>query len=53
VEARLAEAQLQALRMQIQPHFLFNTLNSISVLVRCKEFETSDRMLSQLGDLLR
>jgi two-component system, LytTR family, sensor kinase len=52
LETRLVEAQLDALRMQLHPHFLFNTLNSISVLMR-KDVEAADRMLLQLSSLLR
>jgi two-component sensor histidine kinase len=52
LETRLVQAQLHALRMQLQPHFLFNTLNSISVLMR-KDIESADRMLLQLSTLLR
>lgn len=53
LEAQLARAQLQALRMQLHPHFLFNTLNTISVLVREQQKETAVRLLAQLGDVLR
>ncbi|MDF1503187.1 histidine kinase [Roseisolibacter sp. H3M3-2] len=49
---RLAETQLMALRAQLQPHFLFNTLNAISALIR-DEPEVADRMLTRLADLLR
>ena len=49
---RLAEAQLQALRMQIQPHFLFNTLHSISSLIYESPNEALT-MVSRLGDFLR
>lgn len=52
LEARLVKAQLDALRMQLQPHFLFNTLNSISVLMR-RDIDAADRMLLQLSNLLR
>jgi len=52
LEARFAEAQNQALRMQLQPHFLFNTLNSISALVHTNP-EGADDMISRLGDFLR
>jgi LytS/YehU family sensor histidine kinase len=52
LEARLAQAQLQALKMQLQPHFLFNTLHAISALVH-KDVEAADRMLARLSDLLR
>jgi signal transduction histidine kinase len=50
--AQLAQAQLQALKMQIHPHFLFNTLNSISALLH-KDIEAADRMIARLGDFLR
>jgi sensor histidine kinase YesM len=49
---RLAQAQLQALRMQLNPHFLFNTLNAISSLM-LKDVVAANKMLSRLGDLLR
>jgi signal transduction histidine kinase len=49
---RLAQAQLQALRMQLNPHFLFNTLNAISSLM-LKDVRAANKMLSRLGDLLR
>jgi sensor histidine kinase YesM len=52
LETRLAQARLDALKMQLHPHFLFNTLNSISVLMR-KDVEAADRMLVQLSNLLR
>jgi LytS/YehU family sensor histidine kinase len=38
--------------MQLQPHFLFNTLNSIAALIHC-DAEAADRMVSRLADLLR
>ena len=53
LETRLAEARLDALKMQLQPHFLFNTLNSISVLMRAGEAETANKMLIKLSELLR
>jgi two-component system, LytTR family, sensor kinase len=52
LETRFAEAQNLALRMQLQPHFLFNTLNSISALVHSNP-EGADEMISRLGDFLR
>ncbi len=52
LETRLAQAQLQVLKMQIQPHFLFNTLHAISTLMH-KDVEAADRMIAQLSDLLR
>jgi two-component system, LytTR family, sensor kinase len=53
LERQLAQAQLQALKMQLHPHFLFNTLHTISVLVRKQENQTAIRMISGLSDLLR
>lgn len=47
------EAQLQMLRYQLNPHFLFNTLNAISTLVLSKEARLADRMLSKLAAFLR
>jgi two-component system LytT family sensor kinase len=52
LEVQLANAQLSALRMQLNPHFLFNTMNSISCLMR-SDVEGADTMLEQLGSLLR
>ena len=52
LEAQLAHSQLQALRMQLQPHFLFNTLNAISALALSEPMRAR-RMISRLGDLLR
>lgn len=52
LEKGFVEAQNQALRMQLQPHFLFNTLNSISALVHLNP-DTADQMITRLGDLLR
>ena len=53
LEIRLAQANLRALKMQLHPHFLFNTLNSIAALVRKNENRTAIKMLVQLGDFLR
>lgn len=50
---QLAEARLGALRMQMQPHFLFNSLNAISVIVRDRDTPTALRMLEQLSEMLR
>ena len=52
LEARLAEARLSALKMQLHPHFLFNTLHAISTLMH-RDVEAADRMLARLSDLLR
>ncbi|MHB1327182.1 MAG: sensor histidine kinase [Gemmatimonadales bacterium] len=50
--AGLTQARLQALKMQLQPHFLFNTLNAISALIP-DEAKPARRMVARLGDLLR
>lgn len=52
LEARLSQAQLEVLRNQMRPHFLFNTLHSISTLMH-RDVEAADEMMVQLGDLLR
>jgi sensor histidine kinase YesM len=52
LENRLADAKLQALRMQLHPHFLFNTLNAISTLVH-KDPQAADEMIGNLSELLR
>ena len=51
-EARFAEARLAALRMQINPHFLFNALNGIATLIHLDP-RAADTMLGHLGELLR
>jgi two-component system LytT family sensor kinase len=53
LSAQLAQAQLQALRMQLNPHFLFNALNGVVTLVRDGERERAVRMLVKLSELLR
>lgn len=53
LETRLVHAQLDALRAQLHPHFLFNTLNAISVLVRKQDTAGSIRMLTGVSELLR
>jgi len=52
LETRLVEAQLQSLQRQLHPHFLFNTLNTISGLLRTDP-DGADAMIDRLGDLLR
>jgi LytS/YehU family sensor histidine kinase len=51
--AQLAEARLSALRMQLHPHFLFNCLNAITVLVRDDNTRDASRMLELLSGVLR
>lgn len=52
LEARLATTRLQVLKVQLHPHFLFNTLNAISELIY-RDPESAERMISDLSDLLR
>lgn len=52
LERRLAEARLQALQMQLNPHFLFNALHGISTLMY-RDVDAADRMLIRLSELLR
>jgi two-component system, LytTR family, sensor kinase len=52
LQTKLAQAQLENLRLQLQPHFLFNTLNTISS-VMYEDVRTADAMLTQLSELLR
>ncbi len=53
LEGRLAEARLDALRLQLQPHFLFNTLHTVAALVRQDENAAAVETLARLSDLLR
>jgi signal transduction histidine kinase len=52
LERRLAQARLMALQMQLNPHFLFNTLHTISALMH-KDVEAADTMITRLSELLR
>jgi signal transduction histidine kinase len=52
LQAQLTQAQLQALKMQLHPHFLFNTFNTISSMMH-QNVDEADRVLAVLGDLLR
>lgn len=53
LSGQLSDARLRALRTQLQPHFLFNALNAITVLVRDRRDAPALRMLEQLSELLR
>src|ERR1700733_1487535 len=53
LESQLTQARLSALKMQLHPHFLFNTLNAIVVLVRQHRVDEADGMLTNLSELLR
>jgi two-component system, LytTR family, sensor kinase len=53
LESQLAQANLSALKMQLHPHFLFNTLHAIVVLVRQHRIGEADEMLTNLSELLR
>jgi len=52
LESKLAQAQLKVLEMQMQPHFLFNTLNGISVLIR-EDPDAATRMIARLSEFVR
>jgi two-component system, LytTR family, sensor kinase len=52
LETKLAQAQLENLRLQLQPHFLFNTLNAISS-VMYEDVAKADRMLAKVSDYMR
>jgi ligand-binding sensor domain-containing protein/two-component sensor histidine kinase len=52
LESKLAQAQVQILEMQLQPHFLFNTLNGIMVLIR-QDPDMASRMIARLSEFLR
>lgn len=53
LESQLTQSELQTLKMQLQPHFLFNALNTISMMVRRKKEDHAVEMISGLSDLLR
>jgi two-component system LytT family sensor kinase len=53
LDAQLSNARLRALQMQLHPHFLFNTLHSISALVLDKETRDAVKMINRLSELLR
>ena len=53
LQRQLVHAQLGALKMQLQPHFLYNTLNAIMILVRQQKGGQAEEMLARLSDLLR
>jgi two-component system LytT family sensor kinase len=53
LETQIAQAQLGALKAQLQPHFLFNTLNAIVVLVRQQKGQQAEETLARFSDLLR
>jgi len=53
LESSLADARLHALELQLQPHFLFNTMNAIASLVRSRRNDEAVTMIAGLSDLLR
>ncbi|MEX2152708.1 MAG: histidine kinase [Gemmatimonadaceae bacterium] len=53
LEAGMHEARLAVLRMELNPHFLFNALNSVAALVRRREHDAAVGALARIGDLLR
>jgi len=53
MESQLSRAQLKSLKMQLNPHFLFNAFNTISMMVRQEKGDTAVKMISGLSDMLR
>ncbi|MBC5772576.1 histidine kinase [Pontibacter sp. KCTC 32443] len=53
LQSQLVQTQLQMLRMQLNPHFIFNTFNTISMMVRANKNEEATDMLAKLAELLR
>jgi two-component system, LytTR family, sensor kinase len=53
LSGQLARAELNALRSQLHPHFLFNTLNTIAILIRESDTNVAEQLVTQLGDVLR
>ena len=53
LQRQLVHAQLGALKMQLQPHFLYNTLNALMLLVRQQKGNQAEEMLARLSDILR
>lgn len=53
LETELVRAQLQALRSRIQPHFLFNTLNTVAMLIRERKIDAATDTVARLGGILR
>lgn len=53
LQSQLAQARLQTLKMQLHPHFLFNTLHTIAGLIRSDEKQKAVKMITGLSDLLR
>jgi hypothetical protein len=53
MESQLSRAQLKSLKMQLNPHFLFNAFNTISMMIRQEKGETAVKMISGLSDMLR
>jgi len=53
MESQLSRAQLKSLKMQLNPHFLFNAFNTISMMIRQEKGDTAVKMISGLSDMLR
>ena len=53
LQNRLAQSQLQAMKMQLQPHFLFNALNTIAMMIRRKKPAQAIEMIASLSEMLR
>ncbi len=53
LETKLSQAELQNLKMQLQPHFLFNAHNTVAMLIRTGRYDQAVTMISELSDMLR
>lgn len=53
LRAQLADARLHALRLQLNPHFLFNVLNTIGMMIRAEDSDRAQRMIALLGEMFR
>jgi two-component system, LytTR family, sensor kinase len=53
LKEELAKSQLQMLRMQVNPHFLFNSFNTISMMIRAGRSEDANNMIAQVSELFR
>lgn len=53
LQQQLTQSQLEALQLQLSPHFLFNTLHTVGSLIRARQYETAVQVNARLGDFLR
>lgn len=53
LKLQLANARLRALQLQLKPHFLFNTLNTVAMMIRTADYEHAQQVVTMLGDIFR